>query len=356
MIFAFFGTTAEAIKLKPVLEEFNQRNIDFKLYWTGQQGTEIEALRVSGFFSFEFEYLIERRHVKPLHSPLDVIAWASKVYLIGRRYLKSTKPLRVLVHGDTFTTLIVSAFSRVQGVPVIHLEAGYRSYNWKSPFPEELIRRLVRYLATYHLPPTQKEANNLLKEGVRKEFIHSTGRNTAVDNLTSLEINTNSIEPYGVVTLHRSELIEKKDQLLEVLLLISRHLPAGRNIYLVADSRTNQKVSQVKFPKTFRLNVIPKMVYPLFMEFVAGSEFVITDSGGLQQELALLGIPTLIHRKSTETSDGLNSNILLDELNNEKLIEFLGNYNSLRMPKVLLNESPSASVADAILMWDQDGE
>ena len=350
MISIFLGTTAEAIKTKPVLDNLCLLKLNFKIFWTGQQSNEIDSLIKEGFFIYSVEKLLPAQKNRPLRTVVDVGIWILKAFPALLKVLKKTDKSYVLVHGDTMTSVLAAFAARITSHKIIHLEAGYRSHNWKNPFPEELIRRCVGKIAHFHLTPSEIEYQNLIQEGVNAIQIVNTKHNTAVDNLVKSSSLQKLDNIYGLVTLHRSELIENRSELSKIVELLNE-ISGQILVKFVLDQRTETAIIRGNLHLDHFIERINKMTFPKFLELLVNADFVITDSGGLQQELAILGIPTLIHRRATETKDGLGENIVLSEWDSEIVRNFVQNRSSYRRDQISLKYSPSEIAAHAIKDW-----
>jgi UDP-N-acetylglucosamine 2-epimerase (non-hydrolysing) len=226
----------------------------------------------------------------------------------------------VLVHGDTLTTVVGAYLGRAMGLPVGHVEAGLRSGSWRSPFPEELDRRIASRLARVHFAPNDKAASNLRLEKVKGEIVETTF-NTAKDaieqaeRLASPHLATLSLpKDYLLVLLHRTELIENREDFASILRVIADYADSGHDVVFTAHTTTSSRVKAHGLESLLdhpHITQIPKQPYFDFMAIVKGSQAIITDGGGLQEDSYFLGIPTLVHRRRTERSEGLGSSAVL---------------------------------------------
>ena len=229
----------------------------------------------------------------------------------------------VLVHGDTMTTVLGAAIGRTLRVPVAHIESGLRSNDLRNPFPEELNRKLASALAGIHYAPGAWAAAN-----VRGDVI-DTGSNTIRDSLALVPIGEPPFplptEPFGVVSLHRFELLNSRRLMtatLDALADAARRTPLlfiGHPVTLAAIDRFGLRAS---FDDT-RLVLVPRLRFFDFVRVERRSALVITDSGGSQEECYYLDIPCLVHRVRTERREGLGENAVLSELRVDALREFL---------------------------------
>jgi UDP-N-acetylglucosamine 2-epimerase (non-hydrolysing) len=229
----------------------------------------------------------------------------------------STRPL-LLIHGDTMTTVLGALMGRSMRVPVAHIEAGMRSGDWRNPFPEELDRMAAARLARIHFAPGAHATANLRAMHVRGQIIDTRG-NTIRDALDLVPPIAPGVdipsERFGLASLHRSELLSSRTALsgiLELLREASRHAP----ILFIDHPVTVAAVSKHQLESLFdeRFRRVPRQSYFTFVALLKASGFLVTDSGGSQQECAQLGHPCLVHRAVTEHPEGLNESVVLSRM------------------------------------------
>lgn len=351
MIIFIYGTTAEAIKLAPVIRRLEKRGIQFEQWLTYQHTTTLTNIMPAlGLPKPDRIIAKGNRKGAPLRNYRDVFAWLRQIL---RWTLKNTGPLRrsisnssvVVVHGDTMTSVVGAFVARRLRLPSAHVEAGLRSGNWRHPFPEELDRRIVGALATIHYAPSEEAKRNL---GSRPNII-MTGGNTVIDSvLDQAGKSGEAVAPYGVVLLHRFEFISNPDLVEQTLRSLSSGSPVRLRLLVDAYSKsTLEAVLTSQEPHQFEIEA--KLSHEDFISVVRGAEFVVTDSGGVQEETALLGIPTLIHRKATERAEGLGRNAILSEWENENIAQFLADYKKYRQLESVPVGSPSDIVVDDLV-------
>ena len=226
----------------------------------------------------------------------------------------------VLVHGDTLSTVVGAYLGRAMGLPVGHVEAGLRSGSWRSPFPEELDRRVASKLARVHFPPNETAASNLRVEKVKGDILPTT-YNTAkdaieqADQFASPAVAAMSLpKDYLLVLLHRTELIENREDFAAILQAIADYADAGHDVVFTTHTTAASRLKAHGLESLLerpRITQIPKQPYFDFMAIVKGAQAIITDGGGLQEDSYFLGIPTLVHRRRTERNEGLDSSAVL---------------------------------------------
>lgn len=326
MIVVVFGTTGELIKLAPVLRSLRERGSAPWMLCTGQQVEQIPRMlddfglpQPDGWLGRGFRgHDLERAAwIPPWLAAVSAAFVRQRARLRTRLRTQPTEPL-VLVHGDTFTTVIGALIGRSLGVPVAHLEAGLRSGNWRHPFPEELDRRAASLLARIHLAPGPHAVANLRAMRVRGEVI-DTGGNTIRDALELVPPGPPDVdlpaEPFGLVSLHRFELLGKPRAFREILEQL--HESSCRSPLLFIDHPvTASAVEAQGLSRLFgeRLRRVPRQHYFDFISLLKASAFLVTDSGGSQEECAQLGHPCLVHRIATERPDGLDGPVVLSRM------------------------------------------
>ena len=319
MIRALFvlGTRPEAIKLGPVIRECKLRsNIETIVCSTGQH-KEMLSQALSAFnITPDIELNLMKNQQKLGELTARTIAETSKV-------LAETKPDVVVVHGDTTTAMSTALAAFYDKIPVMHVEAGLRTFDKHNPFPEELNRVFIDQIAVHCMAPTELAAQNLRDSGVSEEHIEITG-NTAVDALlyTSEKVKTSaapSTLPIGLqdtinsgkriitVTGHRRESFGHDfEQICIALQDIVTEIPDAVVAYPVhLNPSVQEPVSRI-LKNTERVFLFDPLPYPDFIWLLMHSYLVLTDSGGVQEEVPSLDKPVLVMRKVTERPEGID--------------------------------------------------
>lgn len=351
MIIFVYGTTAEAIKIAPVARRLMARGIPFQQWVTMQHTDALRAILPQLGLPEPDELIADGNRGKALTSVRDVFGWLRTVHRWMRRELPRLRadlphPSIVLVHGDTLTTVVGAWIARRLRIDLAHIEAGLRSGNWRHPFPEELDRRIVGRLATIHYPPSEEAAANLKNAA----NVVPTPGNTVIDAVLDRidDVADDVREPFGVVLLHRFEFISNADLVRETVTELARSTPVPLRIMVDAYSE-GALADAVREHGEGRFELQPKLEHPQFVALLRAAEFVVTDSGGIQEETALLGVPTLVHRKATERHEGVGENITLSEWRVEKLRTFLASYSRYRVPMRPPETSPSDIIVDDLV-------
>jgi UDP-N-acetylglucosamine 2-epimerase (non-hydrolysing) len=272
-----------------------------------------------------------------------IFTWFLSNVLFLRRSLPKNTIL--VVHGDTLTTVVGAIFAKFLGRRAAHVEAGLRSGDWRNPFPEELDRVITGKLASIHYVPTEAAERNLKN----KKNILFTHGNTVIDSLTDAP-RANGVEgpKYAVCLLHRFELMSNSELILQSFLQIAKHSQVPVRLFLDEFSRASldkhltSDVTQVLKPEK-------KVPYFEFVQILNNAEFVITDSGGIQAECEQLGVPTLIHRKTTEQWAGFGENLVLSGLEPEKIGSFIDLYREFSRPSKKPSISPSQLIVEDLI-------
>ncbi len=320
MVFVVYGTTGELIKLAPLLVALRGRDAPLVTLCTGQQVEQIPDLLGDLSLPSPDVWLARGRAGRDLERASDIPAWLAAVATStpqARRMIarSSDGPSVVVVHGDTFTTVAGALIGRIARLPVAHIEAGLRSGDVRNPFPEELDRRAAGRLARIHYAPGAGAVANLRRAHARGEII-DTGANTIVDSLELVPAGDPPVDvpgvPFGLVSIHRFELLGDARALREILEVIGE-AAKRRPMLFVEHPVTAAAIERHGLRGCLGANVtaIPRLRYFAFIALLRRSAFLVTDSGGSQEECAWLGHPCLVHRRVTERTEGLGGSVVL---------------------------------------------
>jgi UDP-N-acetylglucosamine 2-epimerase (non-hydrolysing) len=307
-----FGTRPEAIKMCPLVNELKTRKgIKTVVCVTGQHRQMLD--QVLQAFSVEPDY--DLSIMKDKQTLFDVT-----INILDRikQVLEEVKPDVVLVHGDTSTTFVTALACFYLQIPVGHVEAGLRTYNIYSPYPEEFNRQAVGIIAKYNFAPTQMSKDNLLREGKDPESIYITG-NTAIDALkttvredyTHPELQWAADSRLIVITAHRREnLGEPMHNMFRAIRRIMEEHPDVKAIYPIHMNPVVRQAAQEELSGCDRIRIIEPLEVLDFHNFLARSYMILTDSGGIQEEAPSLGKPVLVMRDTTERPEGIAAGTL----------------------------------------------
>lgn len=303
-----FGTRPEATKMAPVyqaLESFPE--LKPLVLLTGQHREQLQdALHLFDIPAIDNLDVMEERQTMPGVASRMLPELASR--------FREIEPSFVLVHGDTLTTFVVAWISFMEGIPVGHVEAGLRSHDLAEPFPEEANRRLTDVVTSLDLPPTKRARSNLLEEGKDPENIVVTGQ-TAVDAVRIASKKGKlpaslPAPPYITVTLHRRENWPRLPGIAEALAATARSYPEYTFVYPVHLNPTVREAVMPILKPVDNFMLTDPLEYGSMASLLDRSSLIVTDSGGLQEEGASLGVPVLVCREVTERPEGLETGIL----------------------------------------------
>ncbi|MBG0717948.1 UDP-N-acetyl glucosamine 2-epimerase [Microbacterium sp. 2C] len=351
MIIFIYGTTAEAIKVAPVARRLQERGIAYEQWITQQHTVALRRAIPELGLKAPDRIIADGWRGKPLKTPLQMVGWAFDVVAWGvknlRRIRRELPPgSLVVVHGDTMTTVLGTFIGRRLRTPVAHIEAGLRSGNWRHPFPEELDRRVVGRFATIHYVPSQEAADNLTD----RQNVVLTHGNTAKDAVRDAAQGATdaTADPYALVLLHRYEFISNPALVAETLRTLDQNSPLP--LRLIVDSYSREAIERsIADLGLTKFSVMTKLEHGQFVAAMQGARFIVTDSGGIQQEAAALGIPTLIHRKVTEGQEGFGTSAVLSGWDQGTVRSFLGDYERLRQTNIEAGASPSDIIVDDLI-------
>ena len=307
-----FGTRPEAIKMCPLVQELRARkNIKTLCCVTGQHRQMLDQVLSAFRVTPDYDLAI----MKDGQTLFDVTI---RVMEELKNVLAEAKPDLVLVHGDTTTTFAAALTCFYMQIPVGHVEAGLRTYQLDSPFPEEFNRQAVGVVAKYHFAPTEQARQNLLRENKKPETIFVTG-NTAIDALKTTvradyqnpELEWAKGSRLILLTAHRREnLGEPMRAIFRAVRRIVDEVPDAKVLYPVHMNPTIRALAQEILGGDERIRLIPPMDVVDFHNMLARSDLVMTDSGGIQEEAPSLGKPVLVLRDTTERPEGVAAGTL----------------------------------------------
>ena len=310
-VMTVFGTRPEAIKMAPLVKKLEEaEDIESILCVTAQHREMLD--QVLELFELKPDYDLN------IMKPNQTISMITSNVILGlEEVLKKEKPDIVLVHGDTTTTFATALASFYQQIKVGHVEAGLRTYDKYSPYPEEINRVLTGHIADFHFAPTKTNVENLLKEGIKKENIFVTG-NTVIDALLTVagkpyEFEDSTLKALDfenrrviTVTCHRRENLG--ENMSHIFGAIKSIVSEFKDVEIVYPMHMNPKVRETAnkiLDGVDRIHLIEPLEYQPFVNLMAKSYFIITDSGGMQEEAPSLGKPVLVVRKETERPEAV---------------------------------------------------
>ena len=314
-VLSVFGTRPEAIKMAPVVKALtNKEGIEAKVCVTAQHRQMLD--QVLNLFEIEPDFDLDL--MRPGQDLTDI---TSKVLLGMRNVFKAWRPDFVLVHGDTTTTLAASLAAYYEKIAVGHIEAGLRTGNIYSPWPEEMNRRIAGVISTIHFSPTETAKSNLLKEGVDEGIVHVTG-NTVIDALLAVVQRLQSDSVLKATMGQQFDFINPAKRLILVTGHRRENFGSGfESICSSLDSISRRDDVEIVYPVHLnpnvqepvkrilhgneRVHLIEPLDYLPFVYLMERADILLTDSGGVQEEAPSLGKPVLVMRDTTERPEAV---------------------------------------------------
>jgi UDP-N-acetylglucosamine 2-epimerase (non-hydrolysing) len=355
MIINFFiGTTAELLKIYPVAKLLDDSK--YRIIASGQQNVEVANLQKYLPIEVDFNFMSMKDNKAGIENTFDAVVWSTKYFfkilsyfLIGSR--KFEKKQVVVVHGDTLTCLVTSIAAFVAKKRLFHIEAGLRSESLFHPFPEEFTRRIVSKIAEVNFAPSSKECSNLIdSKGIVINTFGNTGRDTLFSVESRMPKDLRIPIRFCIVSLHRNELFQNHLVLARTLNEISK-LTHDIPVIFVCDKRFKTRIEELLNELDFKksnLILSTKLVFPEFKFLLERCDFLVTDSGGQQEEAAAMNIPCLVHRLVTERFDGIGRNVQISKWEPGSILAFALKSHEAGNVDVKSRVSPSFIVAEAL--------
>lgn len=348
-IHVFLGTKAQYIKTAPLLRLMDEQGVGYRLIDSGQHAALSTGLRQELGVRHPDHVLGGSKDITTIPQAL---AWSAG---LGTRLLSPTRLRRdvfggdggiCVVHGDTPSTFLSALMAKRAGLQTAHLEAGLRSRRLLHPFPEELIRLAVMRTSDVLFAPDATAEANLRELRLRGEIVRVSA-NTVVE---ALQHSLQEVPPTAsgpvVITMHRVENLHSR-QRTEQLVQLACRLAAAQPVMFVQHGPTAETLSRHGHDQRLRqagVELVPLQRHDVFTRSLAAAPFVITDGGSVQEECALLGVPTLVWRLSTERDDGLGANVVLSHYEPATVETFLSQHASLRVPPSAVQHTPSVQI------------
>lgn len=311
-VMSVFGTRPETIKMAPLVKELDRREeFDSIVCVTAQHRQMLD--QVLSAFSICPQYDLDI--MKQGQTLSDITSWVLQGM---EQVIKEVQPDMILVHGDTTTTFAGALAAYYARVAIGHVEAGLRTHDKYSPYPEEMNRQFVGCMADLHFAPTEQSRRNLLAEGKRPETIVVTG-NTAIDALSTTvrKEYSDGLLRWAegsrllVLTAHRREnLGEPMHRMFRAIRRIIDEFPDVKMVYPVHLNPLVQQAADEEFGGCDRVKLVPPMEVIEFHNLLARSCLILTDSGGIQEEAPSLGKPVIVLRDTTERPEGIAAGTL----------------------------------------------
>lgn len=311
-IMLVFGTRPEAIKMCPLVNELKRRkNAEVVVCVTGQHRQMLDVVLSCFGVVPDYDLSIMKEKQTLFDITINIL---DRI----REILIKENPDTVLVHGDTSTSFVTALACYYLKINIGHVEAGLRTYNLYSPYPEEFNRQAVSLIAKYNFAPTELARENLLREGKNNESIYVTG-NTAIDAL-KITVKEEYNHPHLdwasgsrliLITAHRREnLGEPMRNMFRAIKRIIQEFNDIKSIYPIHLNPTVREIANDVFGDCDRIKIIEPLDVLDFHNFLARSYLILTDSGGIQEEAPSLGKPVLVMRDTTERPEGIKAGTL----------------------------------------------
>lgn len=311
-IMLVFGTRPEAIKMCPLVNELkSRRGVKTVVCVTGQHRQMLDQVLEAFAVAPDYDLSV----MKERQTLFDV---TTNILNSIKEVLEKERPDVVLVHGDTSTTFVTALACFYLQIPVGHVEAGLRTYNIHSPYPEEFNRQAVSIISAYNFAPTELSRQNLLREGKAAQTILVTG-NTAIDalkttvreNYTHPELEWAKGSRLIMITAHRREnLGEPMKHMFRAIRRVCDEHPDIKAIYPIHMNPVVRETADEILGGDERIRIIEPLDVLDFHNFLARSYLILTDSGGIQEEAPSLGKPVLVMRDTTERPEGIEAGTL----------------------------------------------
>lgn len=311
-IVLIFGTRPEAIKMCPLVNELKHRDsLDIKVCVTAQHRQMLDQVLAAFNITPDYDLNI----MKERQSLFDITA---SILNNIRNVLEKEYPDLVLVHGDTSTTFVAALACYYMQIPVGHVEAGLRTYNIHSPYPEEFNRQAVGIVSAFHFAPTSLAARNLINEGKKKETIYITG-NTVIDAMgqtvrsdyTHPELEWVGNDKLIFITAHRREnLGAPMHHMFRAIRRVLDEHPDCKAVYPIHMNPMVREAAKKELGGCNRIHLIEPIEVFDCHNFEARSFLCLTDSGGIQEECPSYGVPVLVMRDTTERPEGVDAGVL----------------------------------------------
>ncbi len=348
----FIGTTAELIKLAPLIREFKKQKIRFKVLSSGQNVLNFDELGLDPKNDLDF-YKVKLKKHRLSNIYLEFLLWMIKVFINYVLYLNnhtkniSKKNIYIIVHGDTISSLLGSLIAKINRCKLIHVESGLRSFNFLEPFPEEICRFAVSLLANYHFCPNQWAVNNLKKyPGIKINTFNNTSIE-ALENITKFPRKEKLISGnYFILVVHRQEnILFNTKRSIKIIQIFTEYASSKNKCVIILHKLTQKFLYDQGLMKSLQKNknilLIPRLPYQEFIELLGNSQFIATDGGSNQEEAYYLGKPCLILRNTTERIEGLKENTILSKNDFKVIKKFTQEYRKYRRKPIKITTPPS---------------
>lgn len=360
MIHFIIGTRAQLFKMTPVMLECEARGLEWRWVYAAQhRDTFDQTLDFFGLPKPDYTVVDWDTEAKTISKflywmmKMTIGLFRSKKILAG----KVGKDHIVLTHGDTNTTVFGALIGKLTRTNVMHVESGLRSYSIFNPFPEEINRIITFRLSNYYACPGDWAVNNVAQfKGVKINTIQNTQMDVLRFGLKNIDKASIKLpkEKYVVLSTHRFENVYSKERFSQIL-DIAEYAAKKYKVIMPQHPVTEGQIDKLGFRGRIEKNknfiVTPRLEYENYLSAIVGSEFVMTDGGGNQEELYHLGKPTLLLRNETERNEGIGTTALLTKLDFDIAKGFIDSYKKYEHPAIKEKTYPSKIIVDAIAQF-----
>ena len=363
-IYFFIGTTAELIKIAPVTRELKKRKVKYKIISSSQNELHFEELKhILG--KEAPHYIFKMKSFKwPKDIYLRFLVWIIKsignFFIYFRQEFKGRKKeILFVVHGDTLTAVVGAIVAKLCRVKLVHIESGLRSFNFLEPFPEELSRFVVSWLADVHFSPGKWSIGNLVNHKGKKinTYSNTAGESIAltikISKLKKLS-GSRSKKKYFILVLHRQEhTLFNKIKTRRIINFITGFAKQDFRCVFIMHKLTRDYLKKEGMLSGLKKNknlILPdRLQQPSYVKLIMDCEFIATDGGGNQEDAYFLGKPCLILRNRTERIEGLGENAVLSKNDFDRIEEFIQDYKSHKRKRPKMKIQPSKIIVDYLL-------
>lgn len=356
-IYFFIGTTAELIKIAPIIREFEKRKVSFTLITSGQNHIHFESLK--GFIKKQ-KADIALTKKKNKSSIFYFLFWGIKTLFVSPFLLQKEfegldkKNSIFIIQGDTISSSIGAFIGKINQLQIAHIESGDLSFNPLEPFPEEICRNINIHLADILFPPTDWAKNNLKK---LKKPIICTKQNTIIETFwwaMKKKMTLSNIKNFGkyyILILHRQEhVIFRKKWSRETMDLVIKNADKNLTCVMLNHPLTLSVINSLNLgDQAKKIELISQLPYPVFLKLMRNAEFIASDGATHQQETYFMGKPLLSLRDYTEQIEGLNTNVILYKSDKKIMKKFLKNYKKYQTKPIFPKIKPSKIIVDYLL-------
>lgn len=358
MIHFVIGTRAQLFKTAPVMLECEKRGLRWRWIYTAQHKDTIsQSIKTFGLPQPDYTVVNWDTEAKTMAKMWQWF-WRMMVALVkSNKILAGYKGKNhvVVTHGDTITTWWAALLGKLNRCKVMHIEAGFRSGHYFSPFPEEINRIITSRLTDFHMCPGEDLFKNVKKRrGQKVNTVYNTQIDTLEFGLNNCEKAQHQIPKgkYVVVSLHRYESIFNKERMEKIVALlgdVARQFPVKFVLHPATVGQLDKLDLRKKLENNKNIELVPRLEYLPFIKLIKHCEFMITDGGGNLEELHLMGKPTLVFRMVVEHHSYIGDTAELSMLDSKKVNKFMKEYKKYKKPRITPKHSPSDMCADLLM-------